>query len=96
METMTPFDFSAFRCYLGESSGFESYQFRVLENKLGINPVSQVTKPVTYSFPAGNMDVEISISKKYCNLLKNFNLEISIFEVILTLISQPFFDVKKC
>ncbi|XP_072040186.1 tryptophan 2,3-dioxygenase-like [Amphiura filiformis] len=38
VETMTPFDFSAFRCYLGGSSGFESYQFRVLENKLGIVP----------------------------------------------------------
>ena len=40
VETMTPFDFSAFRGYLGGSSGFESHQFRILENKLGIDPVS--------------------------------------------------------
>ena len=40
LETMTPFDFSAFRVHLGSSSGFESHQFRLLENKLGINPVS--------------------------------------------------------
>ena len=40
VETMTPFDFSAFRDYLGGSSGFESHQFRILENKLGIDPVS--------------------------------------------------------
>lgn len=38
LETMTPFDFSAFRVHLGSSSGFESHQFRLLENKLGINP----------------------------------------------------------
>ncbi|PIK45003.1 vermilion [Apostichopus japonicus] len=40
LETMTALDFSDFRDYLAPASGFQSYQFRLLENKLGIKPVS--------------------------------------------------------
>lgn len=36
LETMTPMDFLEFREMLGTASGFESYQFRLLEVKLGI------------------------------------------------------------
>lgn len=38
LETMTPLDFADFREYLAPASGFQSYQFRLLENKLGIKP----------------------------------------------------------
>ncbi|XP_071951580.1 tryptophan 2,3-dioxygenase-like [Antedon mediterranea] len=38
IETMTPHDFAEFRPYLATSSGFESYQFRMLENIIGIKP----------------------------------------------------------
>ncbi|XP_071848085.1 tryptophan 2,3-dioxygenase-like [Apostichopus japonicus] len=38
LETMTALDFSDFRDYLAPASGFQSYQFRLLENKLGIKP----------------------------------------------------------
>ncbi|XP_022086345.1 tryptophan 2,3-dioxygenase-like [Acanthaster planci] len=38
LETMTPMDFLEFRTYLAPASGFESQQFRVLENRLGIKP----------------------------------------------------------
>ncbi|XP_076816300.1 tryptophan 2,3-dioxygenase-like isoform X2 [Clavelina lepadiformis] len=36
IETMTPQDFLEMRVYLGNSSGFESMQFRLLEIKLGV------------------------------------------------------------
>jgi len=36
METMTPLDFLDFRDYLFPASGFQSAQFRVVENKLGL------------------------------------------------------------
>ncbi|XP_073501045.1 tryptophan 2,3-dioxygenase [Phyllobates terribilis] len=36
LETMTPMDFFDFREYLASSSGFQSLQFRVLENKIGV------------------------------------------------------------
>ncbi|GFR97656.1 tryptophan 2,3-dioxygenase [Elysia marginata] len=36
LETMTPLDFLEFRLQLSTSSGFQSLQFRLLENKLGV------------------------------------------------------------
>jgi tryptophan 2,3-dioxygenase len=35
LSTMTPFDYSAFRNALGRSSGFQSYQYRLIEFLLG-------------------------------------------------------------
>jgi tryptophan 2,3-dioxygenase len=35
LSTMTPFDYSAFRNVLGRSSGFQSFQYRMLEFMLG-------------------------------------------------------------
>ncbi len=42
LETMTPRDFMAFRDYLYPASGFQSYQFRLLENLLGMDPKRRV------------------------------------------------------
>lgn len=42
LETMTPLDFMEFRGYLTPSSGFQSLQFRLLENKLGIKQEHRV------------------------------------------------------
>ena len=36
LETMTPLDFLDFRDYLIPASGFQSFQFRIIENKLGL------------------------------------------------------------
>lgn len=36
LESMTPLDFMEFRDYLSPASGFQSVQFRLLENKLGV------------------------------------------------------------
>ena len=40
LETMTPLNFMDFRDYLTAASGFQSFQFRILENRLGVRPVS--------------------------------------------------------
>ena len=38
LETMTPMDFLEFRDLIFSASGFQSFQFRLLENKLGLRP----------------------------------------------------------
>lgn len=35
LSTMTPFDYASFRAALGKSSGFQSFQYRMLEFRLG-------------------------------------------------------------
>jgi len=35
LSTMTPFDYASFRASLGKSSGFQSFQYRMLEFRLG-------------------------------------------------------------
>lgn len=35
LSTMTPFDYSSFRIALGKASGFQSFQYRILEFRLG-------------------------------------------------------------
>lgn len=42
LETMTPLDFLDFRDYLIPASGFQSFQFRVVENMLGLSIESRV------------------------------------------------------
>ena len=43
METMTPLDFLDFRNLLFPASGFQSYQFRVIENILGLEDDDRIT-----------------------------------------------------
>ncbi len=43
LETMTPLDFLDFRDMLYPASGFQSFQFRVIENKLGLNSNTRLT-----------------------------------------------------
>jgi len=42
LETMTPLDFLDFRDYLYPASGFQSFQFRLLENLLGLRPADRI------------------------------------------------------
>ena len=42
LETMTPLSFMDFRGYLTAASGFQSLQFRLLENKLGVKSENRV------------------------------------------------------
>lgn len=53
LETMTPLDFLDFRAYLFPASGFQSYQFRVVEVMLGLREFERVTynhQPYTTAF----------------------------------------------
>ncbi len=43
LETMTPLDFLEFRNYLIPASGFQSYQFRVCEIRMGLKPDIRIT-----------------------------------------------------
>lgn len=42
LETMTPLDFLDFRAYLFPASGFQSFQFRLIENMLGLKEKQRV------------------------------------------------------
>lgn len=42
LETMTPLDFLEFRDYLIPASGFQSFQFRLIENKLGLSDKKRI------------------------------------------------------
>ena len=64
LETMTPLDFMDFRAYLSHASGFQSLQFRLLENKLGIENVSFRHQPLRHS--------AIKSPKKCKNFVKSF------------------------
>jgi tryptophan 2,3-dioxygenase len=48
LETMTPLDFMAFRDYLCPASGFQSLQFRLLENKFGVKQEHRVKYSQSY------------------------------------------------
>ncbi len=48
LETMTPLDFLDFRDFLVPASGFQSLQFRLLENKLGLVPEKRLTYTESY------------------------------------------------
>lgn len=49
LETMTPLDFMDFRNYLAPASGFQSLQFRLIENKLGLKTDNRVKYNQKYS-----------------------------------------------
>jgi tryptophan 2,3-dioxygenase len=50
LETMTPLDFMDFRKYLSPASGFQSLQFRLMENKIGIKNVRNEEMSLFLSF----------------------------------------------
>lgn len=55
LETMGPIEFLEFRGHLGTSSGFQSYQFRLIENKLGLSTEARVQQggcPYDHHFQA--------------------------------------------
>ncbi|KAK9871015.1 hypothetical protein WA026_009974 [Henosepilachna vigintioctopunctata] len=54
LETMTPLDFMEFRGYLRPASGFQSMQFRLLENKLGVRKEHRVKYNQDYNVVFGD------------------------------------------
>ncbi|XP_076641407.1 tryptophan 2,3-dioxygenase vermilion isoform X1 [Halictus rubicundus] len=64
LETMTPLDFMAFRDYLCPASGFQSLQFRLLENKLGVKQEHRVKYNQSYTRAFGRDPKAIEAIKR--------------------------------
>jgi len=74
LETMTAMDFLEFRDDLFPSSGFQSAQFRVLENKLGL--------PVRERINYGNQDYKKPLLEAGRIVVEEAEKEISLFELL--------------
>ncbi|XP_060604409.1 tryptophan 2,3-dioxygenase-like [Ruditapes philippinarum] len=59
LETMTPLDFLEFRGHLSTASGFQSLQFRLLENKLGLKEEHRIKYNQQHYKRVFNDDVSI-------------------------------------
>jgi len=74
LETMTPLDFLEFRDYLIPASGFQSFQFRLIENKLGLND----KKRIKYN----NADYLNSFDSRHKELIIETVKNLSTFELV--------------
>jgi len=74
LETMTAMDFLEFRDHLFPSSGFQSAQFRLIENKLGLH------KDLRVSY--GNKDYKEALNKNEKLLIGKTEKSQSIFELL--------------
>jgi len=81
LSTMTPFDYSSFRAALGQSSGFQSFQYRMLEFRLG-NKNRQIAR-VFESDPKVFADVQAALT------------EPSIYDEALALLARRGFAVPE-
>jgi len=79
LSTLTPFDYSSFRAALGKSSGFQSFQYRMLEFRLGNK--NRETVRVFDAHPA----IAVEVNKAL--------VEPSIYDEALALLSRRGFPV---
>ncbi len=72
LETMTPMDFLDFRDFLIPASGFQSVQFRLIENKLGLQPDKRFSYGGTHyrSYLKSSDDDEVKGSESGPSLFK--------------------------
>ncbi|MCB0338674.1 MAG: tryptophan 2,3-dioxygenase [Bdellovibrionales bacterium] len=71
LETMTPLDFLDFRAEFGTASGFQSVQFRIFENKLGLSREGR--------FLYGNRPYDSDFNEKQREAVKQSESELSLF-----------------
>jgi tryptophan 2,3-dioxygenase len=74
MQTMQPLDFLDFRDQLYPASGFQSFQFRILENRLGLKPEQRV------AYHQGRYDA--SLDQKHRELLQKVENEPSLLQLV--------------
>ncbi|XP_047141886.1 tryptophan 2,3-dioxygenase isoform X1 [Hydra vulgaris] len=74
LETMTPLDFMDFRNVLETSSGFQSWQFRIIENKLGVKKVNRIKH--------NKADYSEALNAEYRNLVELSEKEPSLFALL--------------
>lgn len=87
METMTPLDFLEFRDMLFPASGFQSYQFRLVENKLGLKS----SQRLKYNANTYDKSLPEDIAKTVLDAEKAPNL---FDQVNLWLERTPFLDLE--
>ncbi|MFQ5605528.1 MAG: tryptophan 2,3-dioxygenase family protein [bacterium] len=87
LETMTPLDFLEFRDYLIPASGFQSYQFRLIENRLGLRPEDRkFFEKATY---------HARLSSEHQKLIKTSENETTLFDLVeMWLERTPFLDFQ--
>lgn len=74
LETMTPLDFLEFRDFLIPASGFQSFQFRLIENKLGLSD----EKRIQYN----NIDYLNTLEEPHRKLIMETVKNPSMFELV--------------
>ena len=74
LETMTPMDFLNFRDLLTPASGFQSAQFRLIENKFGLKNIKR--------HGYGGVDYKSKIDKRGTELVKESEQSLSLFGLI--------------
>ena len=74
LETMTPLDFLEFRDFLIPASGFQSFQFRLIENKLGLSD----DKRIQYN----NVDYLNTLEEPHRKLIMETVKNPSLFELV--------------
>jgi tryptophan 2,3-dioxygenase len=87
LETMTPLDFLEFRQFLMPASGFQSVQFRLLENLLGVEPEQRLlyNKEAYYSH----------VSPAHGRLLQQSEKRTSLFQLLERWLERtPFLDFE--
>ena len=87
LETMTAMDFLEFRDHLFPSSGFQSSQFRQLENKLGLKKTDRINY--------GGKDYKLAIKKNEKDNVGKSESQPSLFQLLETWLERtPFLQFK--
>ncbi|KXK50762.1 MAG: Tryptophan 2,3-dioxygenase [Chlorobi bacterium OLB5] len=88
LETMTPLDFLEFRDFLIPASGFQSFQFRLIENKLGLSD----EKRIQYN----NVDYLNTLEEPHRKLIMETVKDASLFELLNRWLERtPFLNTEK-
>ena len=74
LETMTPLDFLDFRDFLFPASGFQSVQFRIVENKLGLRPEQRLLY--------NKFAYHTRVSPEHQRVLQDSEKEISLYDLV--------------
>jgi tryptophan 2,3-dioxygenase len=86
IETMTPLDFLDFRDYLIPASGFQSFQFRIIENMLGLSIDNRVK--------LDNKNYYSLVSDEHQKLLLESQNNLSLHQAVDKWLSRiPFLDI---
>src|SRR4030095_3302988 len=87
LETMTPLDFLEFRDFLIPASGFQSFQFRLIENKLGLSD----EKRLQYN----NVDYLNTLQEPHRKLIMETVKNPSLFELVQRWLERtPFLNTQ--